>query len=378
MGQAIKDAATAAEAEMSQTPALGAHESHALQKLVGRVYQCSNDDFETVGDLEASFAGDSVTVEKVKRGGSFLDVSPSLQLRNGDWILLIGQRDALVAGAGRVGPEVARPIDMNLVMKTQEVVVTGNAFDELTLEEIHGSMRDQIRHGVYLLSISREGREIPLAGDGHIRHGDIMRLYGAEGDLSRVSAAIGAPIVPSAKTDMILIGLGVVIGLLIGMLTLNVGGIPLTLGSGGGALLSGLFFGWMKGKRPQLGGAIPSAASELLKDFGLAGFVAIVGLDSGLQAISTIQEHGLAVLLGGLIVTLVPLLVTMLLGRYLLGYSNSAVFAGALSGARSANPAFGQILGLAGNSAPTVPFAVTYALANDFLTLLGPLVVALV
>jgi AspT/YidE/YbjL antiporter-like protein len=263
-------------------------------------------------------------------------------------------------------------------MKTQEVAVAGHAFDALTLAEIHGRMRGQIRHGVYLLAISRGGREIPLNGGGHIQHGDIMRLYGSESDVARVASAIGTPIVPSVKTDMLLTCSGLVTGLLIGMLTLNVGGIPLTLGSGGGALLSGLFFGWIKGRRPQLGGSIPSAALELMKDLGLAGFVAIVGIDSGLQAISTIREQGLAVLLGGLIVTLVPLFATMLLGRYLLGYTNSAVFAGALSGARSANPACGEILGLSGNSVPTVPFAVTYALANVFLTLLGPLVVALV
>jgi len=53
------------------------------------------------------------------------------------------------------------------------------------------------------------------------------------------------------------------------------------------------------------------------------------------------------------------------------------VMAGALSGSRSANPAFGAILDKAGNSIPTVPFAITYALANVFLTLLGPLIVGL-
>lgn len=47
-----------------------------------------------------------------------------------------------------------------------------------------------------------------------------------------------------------------------------------------------------------------------------------------------------------------------------------------LDRSRSANPAFGEVLDKAGNSIPTTPFAITYALANVFLTLLGPLVVA--
>ena len=102
----------------------------------------------------------------------------------------------------------------------------------------------------------------------------------------------------------------------------------------------------------------------------------MVGLQSGLQAVSTIASSGISIFLFGVVVTILPLIITMLVGRYVLRYDNTAIFAGALSGSRSANPAFGEILDKAGNSIPTAPFAITYALANVFLTLLGPLVVA--
>ena len=166
-----------------------------------------------------------------------------------------------------------------------------------------------------------------------------------------------------------------VVGLLIGLLVLRIGSIPLTLGAGGGALLSGLLFGWYR-SRHQTMGNMPTAASQLLKDLGLAGFVAAVGLQSGMQAISTIATSGLSLFGIGVVVTVVPLLLTMVFGRYVLRYDNAAIFAGALSGSRSANPAFGEVLDKSGNSIPTVPFAITYALANVFLTLLGPLIVA--
>jgi uncharacterized transporter YbjL len=97
-----------------------------------------------------------------------------------------------------------------------------------------------------------------------------------------------------------------------------------------------------------------------------------------LQAVKTIQQQGFTIFGIGIVVTILPLILTMLIGRYILRYDNSAIFAGALSGSRSANPAFGEVLGKAENAIPTVPFAITYALANVFLTLLGPLVVALV
>jgi AspT/YidE/YbjL antiporter-like protein len=148
------------------------------------------------------------------------------------------------------------------------------------------------------------------------------------------------------------------------------------LGSGGGALLSGLGFGWYRRRHVAIGN-MPTAASTLLRDLGLAGFVAVVGLQSGRQAVSTIATSGVSIFLIGVAVTILPLLITMLVGRYVLRYDNTAIFAGALAGSRSANPAFGEVLDKAGNSIPTVPFAITYALANVFLTLLGPLVVAL-
>jgi AspT/YidE/YbjL antiporter-like protein len=121
---------------------------------------------------------------------------------------------------------------------------------------------------------------------------------------------------------------------------------------------------------------MPSGASTLLRDLGLAGFVAVVGLQSGLQAVQTITSSGLTIFLVGMVVTILPLIITLFFGLYVLKYDNVAIFAGALSGSRSANPAFGEVLDKAGNSIPTTPFAITYALANVFLTLLGPLVVA--
>lgn len=68
----------------------------------------------------------------------------------------------------------------------------------------------------------------------------------------------------------------------------------------------------------------------------------------------------------------------MAFGCYVLKYQNAAILAGALSGARSANPAFGDVPHQACNPVPTVPFAITYAVADVFPTMLGPLIVAFV
>ena len=178
-------------------------------------------------------------------------------------------------------------------------------------------------------------------------------------------------------TDLVYNMMGVALGLVFGLVVIRLGGVPVTLGSGGGALLSGLLFGWWHGRHPAYG-AMPSSVCSLWGSFGLAGFVAVTGLQTGGQVVAIIARHGVMLLLLGMVVTIVPLVVTALAGRFLLGYRNVALFAGALAGTRSSNPAFGEVLAKAGHSSPTIPFAITYAVANVLLTLLGPLIVAFV
>jgi aspartate-alanine antiporter len=377
MGQGLRASALAAESASNEVIALDADQSYALNRLVGRVFRLTRDDISSVHALEALGQGQPLSVEKVKRGTALLDVGPDLALQSGDLALVVGRRETLVPVEEKIGEEVTGLPDMDLVMKTQEVVVTQKDFEHCPIGQLADKIQGQLHHGVYLMSVVRNGKDVALSDGAELEKGDVISLYGSQSDVNLAVASVGSPINPSTKTDMVALALGIIVGLLVGMLSLKIGGIPLTLGSGGGVLLAGLFFGWFKSKRPQLGGSVPSPALQLLSDLGLAGFVAVVGLNSGLQAIETVKQHGLMILLGGLIVTFVPLLVTMILGRYVLGYKNAAEFAGALSGARSSNPAFGQVQSISGNFIPTIPFAITYALSNVFLTLLGPIIVAL-
>ena len=289
----------------------------------------------------------------------------------------MGRRDAVVASAPLLGKEVDAVDGMELTLNKREIVLTNKDFGGKTVDQIRQATAGGVRHGIFVVQLSRMGQVLPMKPDTVVQVGDLVSIFGAEQDVKRVASLVGDVIVPSAKTDFVYLGAGLVVGLLVGLLSVKIGAIPLTLGAGGGALLSGLLFGWYRAKK-QTFGALPPSAVQLLKDLGLAGFVVVVGLTSGLQAVQTIKELGLTIFGVGVVVTLVPMILTMLFGRYVLRYDNTAVFAGALSGSRSANPAFGEVLGKAENAIPTVPFAITYALANVFLTLLGPLIVALV
>ena len=377
MGREINDDAIKAEAEqLHGSLLLGSGQNFALSDVTGRLYRITNKINQTVESLEKVING--ISIERIKRGNRIIEAAPETLLKAKDIILVVGHRDAMIAAADLLGEEVNSAQGMDVVMNTQDVEMRNTRYVGQNLTQVLSSDEVmKLKHGIYLIAVHRDGQPLPLNNDMVFKLGDVITIYGTDGDLRRVVDRIGAPITKSEKTDWIFHGLGLVVGLIIGLIVIRVSDIPITLGAGGGALLSGLLFGWYRSLHQTVGN-IPTGAVQLLKDFGLAGFVAVVGLSSGLQAINTIKDQGLSLFLIGVVVTLLPMLLGIYFGKYVLGYKNSAVFAGALAGSRSANPAFGEVLNKAGNSTPTNSFAITYALANVFLTLLGPLVVAFV
>ncbi|WP_018184296.1 aspartate-alanine antiporter [Kaistia granuli] len=377
MGRSIRDDAIKAEAEMlAGVRVYGPGEVPAAPDLVGRIYRVGRAAGQTVAEVEATAPGEApFTLERIKRNGKLIGVEPNLPLANGDIVLLVGRRAGVVAAAQAIGTELQSSEGMDVVVAMRDVTINSPEFVDKTIAEIRALAGADLRHGIYVVGVKRADKPLAMQPETKIEAGDVVTLYGTDQDLQRAAKSIGTVILPSDKTDFVFHGLGLVVGLLVGLAVVRIGSIPLTLGSGGGALLSGLLFGWYRSRNLAIGN-MPTAASTLLRDLGLAGFVAVVGLQSGQQAVQTVMSHGLSIFLIGVVVTILPLVITMLFGRYVLKYDNTAIFAGALSGSRSANPAFGEVLDKAGNSIPTTPFAITYALANVFLTLLGPLVVA--
>ncbi|VVE16855.1 transporter [Pandoraea aquatica] len=376
MGRTLKEDSKKAELEMAGGRAvLAADQVDSLPALVGRVYRVTTGAGKRVIEIEKQLT-DGVTIERLRRKGKIIIATDDLVLEAGDDVMLIGRREAATEAWRLLGDEQRPSADLDIALRMQEVVFARKGGNGKTLGELKAGVERDVKHGVYIAKIMRMGQPVPILDDTIIYHGDVVTLYGADSDVQRAAKEAGYPVAYSVKTDYVYMGIGIVVGLLIGYIVVKVGGIPLTLGSGGGALLAGLVFGWLRGKHPTFG-AMPLAASSLLKELGLATFVTCVGLSAGAQAWQTLQQSGISIFLAGVIVTIVPLLLTYLFGRYVLRYDNVAILAGALSGSRSANPAFGEILDKAESNVPTVPFAITYAIANVLLTLLGPLVVSL-
>lgn len=175
------------------------------------------------------------------------------------------------------------------------------------------------------------------------------------------------------KTNIVIVGLGCFLGTLLGVATLKIGFVTLTLGTGGGILLLGLLFGWLQTKYSFFG-PIPPAAQWILSDLGLNLFIACVGLTAGPRAVQALESHGASLFVAGMILTLTPHILGLLFGKLILRM-NWVLLLGALTGAGTATPSLNVLKNECDSSAPALGYTVPYALGNFILTIWGTIIV---
>jgi len=176
-------------------------------------------------------------------------------------------------------------------------------------------------------------------------------------------------------TNIVMIGMGCVVGTFLGLIVVPIAGIPVTLGVGGGVLVAGLLFGWFRTSHPMFG-QFPSSSQWLLTNFGLDLFIACVGLGAGPQAFHALQTTGLSVFLAGVVLCLLPFILGAYFGKHIL-HMNAILLLGALAGARVIPAALNTMEEDAGNKTPVLGFAAPFAFGNVLLTICGSLIINL-
>jgi putative transport protein len=249
--------------------------------------------------------------------------------------------------------------------------VTNKGISGMSLKRI----AEEYGQGIMLEKLVRGGQEMPFEPGTIVQSGDILHISGRKSDVDRTSLKIGYKEVLNFDTDIIFVATGIVLGGLIGLLSMKIGGIAITLSTSGGALLMGLIFGWIHSKTPAYG-RVPEAALWIFDTLGLAVFLAIVGISAGPTFISSIEKTGFGIILAGLVVSLLPHLVGLFAGTYLLKM-NPIILLGAQSGAGTTTTALKAIQDAAGSKLPVLGYTIPYALGNILLTAWGPVIVSL-
>jgi putative transport protein len=346
----------------------------ALQKFAVRAYRVTNDRLlnRTVAAIEALPLGQRVFISRIRRGTEIVEPQLDTIIRPGDVVAVMTRTELLMARGTEIGPEANDPELLDFPVEALDVVLTNRALAGKTMKELAAL---ELSRGVFLRKVVRLGEPMPFTAETRFDRGDMLSLIGAKPDVERAAKELGYPDRPTVATDMIFVGLGILVGGLIGLLSVTVGGLPLTLTASGGALIMGLVFGWLRAVRPTFG-RIPEAAMWVFETVGLTVFIGVVGLSAGPSFVAGLQKSGVSLILVGLFVAVVPHVTAILVGRFLLKM-NPVILLGACCGAGTITAALRAVQEEAQSPLPALGYTVPYALGNILLTAWGPVIVAL-
>ena len=369
----LKEEARKLEQEMSgssddlaQSPELFAWN----KRLNLRAYKVVNPNIagKTVAEIEAMFP-DKAAIDKLKRGDKVMDTEPGMAIESGDIITVVGRRSEFLNAGELIGPEVDDKDAEDIIGEILDICVTNKAAAGKTL----GDISKEQGHGCFLRKITRQGHELPVTQSTIVHKCDVLQVAGAQQDVEKFVKYLGYPERPTALTDLVMVGIGCVVGTFVGLIMVPVAGIPLTLGVGGGVLVAGLVAGWLRAIHPTFG-QIPAGAQWIFTDLGLNLFIACVGLTAGPKAVHALQTTGVALLIAGMILTLVPHILGIFFGKYILKLNPVLLF-GALTGAGTITAALNALKEEADSPLPALGYTAPYAFGNVFLTIWGTVLV---
>ena len=345
-------------------------------------------------EAEALLPQARVFVQRIRRNGVIEEATEDTVLREGDVVAVSGAREALVSIIGErakmvaavgsretvasvtegVAIEVDDPELLSVPVEGVDVYVTNKEVDGKTLAEL---AELPATRGVFLRKITRGAvaTSIPILPNTKIFRGDIVTVAGRIQDTNAAIKMLGVPDRPSDVADVAFIGAGITVGALIGALVWKVAGVPITLSTAGGALISGLICGWLRSVHPKFG-RIPTSTVWFMNSVGLNIFIAIVGISAGPGFVNGLRTQGISLFLWGALATTVPLVLGMFIGKFLFRF-HDALLLGIVSGARTTTASLGLVCDIGKSQVPALGYTVTYAIGNTLLTIWGMVAIVL-
>jgi putative transport protein len=320
-----------------------------------------------------------VPVLQLLRGDQIIgfDANPVLQV--GDIITVVTEAARLIQhGTQVVGPEVADERARRLDLEVADLVVTRKEFAGLPMKEAAERMRramfpqaSEVARIFHPLGVIRGGEAIPVWSTTKLERGDIARVLGPRSRIDQAGKVVGAVVRYSTASDVLSLAIGLGLGYILGYLSIQIGAVPVSLGTPAGVMLAGIAMSTLRSRYPLLGGPVSEGARSLLQDLGLDLFIAVIAVNTAPNVAAAFTGGGvLGILIVGILAALIPPLIAWLIGWKVLKL-NTAVLLGAISGARFSTPAMQAAQEACGGAIPAVGYPVPYAVAAVLVLVAG-------
>ncbi|MFC2107514.1 aspartate-alanine antiporter [Bacteroidota bacterium] len=352
---------------------------HAFSSIIFRAYKLKADSHvigKTSAEIDKYYydQGHRLYVYRVRKKDSeeVVVTEPDYKFKADDELVLQGHGDYVIAAMKEFGDEVFDKELLDFKIKESKVLITNKKVNGMTVHEL-GRQVPRLR--VSLSKITRGGVALPLAQKTVIHKGDMLYLIGPKEDVDEAVKMMGFPDVETEKTDMISVGIGILIGGIVGLLTLHIGKMELSLSASGGALIAGLFFGWLRSKHPTFA-QVPESALWLMTNLGLNAFIAVVGITAAPGFVQGFQQVGPSLFLIGALASAIPVMLGLIMARYVFKFS-APIGLGCCCGARVTTAGLPAVEDSLQSNLPALGYTVTYAVGNTLLIVCGIIIVFL-
>ena len=312
-----------------------------------------------------------VQVTMVRKGGQNIVPAADIVLSSGDGLMIIAESETAIAeAAARLGRlEPGRIVKDRSALDYIRVFVGKANVVGVPLARL------PLPAGfpVHLLHVRRYDADLVPTPDLTLEFGDRVGVLMPPDRKEEVRRHFGDTVKAAAEFSYVSLGIGMVLGVLLGLIPIPIPGVgTVTLGIGGGPLIVALILGKMRRTGPMLW-TMPLPANIVLRNFGLAMFLATVGVNAGQPFVRTVAESGLTMLFIGVAVLLTTVLIVLLVGHYLMKIPYDDLV-GVASGA-TGNPA---ILVYSTKMAPTERPDIGYAMIFPSMTIVKVIAVQVV
>jgi len=306
-------------------------------------------------------------ITRLHRGDTVRVPDADTMLEEGDHVGARGTIDQLHRFEQLVGAEIYDEDLRSKLPSARAIRVSKPGVAGQTLADLNIIGRDHC----IITRVKRGDVEITPTAELRLAREDVVMVAGTRENVRNVAERIGRFERSSNETDVAVYAGGILLGVVLGQLHFG----RIGLGFAGGLLISGLLLGRYR-RIGRLSANVPVAARQLVRDLGILLFITEAGLGAGAAPASGLAGMTGAVIFSGMLTTLLPMLIAVLVGRRLLRMRPVDTW-GSVCGGMTSSAALVTLRRAADSNEPALSYAAAFAVASVLLTLAGPLVVYL-
>jgi putative transport protein len=296
-------------------------------------------------------------ISRIMHEGEAVAPSPNTILQKGDLVKAVGTNDALRKFRLLIGRETDEEIPLHKSYEVQSILVTNKE----AVNQPLGTFNLWNNYQATVTRLRRSGIDITPSPSMRLHLGDKLTVACSRENMKQVVRIFGNDDKKLSDTDFFPVAAGIVLGIVLGNLSLSFGGMSFNLGLTGGILAVAMILSRIGRTGPVIW-SMSGAATQLLRQIGLMFFLAEVGTKAGAQLVDTYSEYGGQLFLIGGAITLMPMILAVIAARFMKNMDILTLLGG-ITGSMTSTPGLAAVDPMTKTNAPAIAYATVYPVA---------------